>query len=84
MTTNDEQFKRPRGRPRKPAPENPIPKRPRGRPSIGTDAKTQNVTVRLAPDEYAYWKRLAREKGVTLADFITAPLRKSLKKGEKK
>ena len=83
MTTNNEQPKRPRGRPRKPKPENPEPKRPRGRPSVGNDAKTQNVTIRLSPDEYAHWKRLATGKGMTLADFITAPLRKSLHQGDK-
>lgn len=82
MTTNDEPLKRPRGRPRKPKPENPEPRRPRGRPSLGDDAKVHNISIRLSDNEYQLWKRLASEQGMTLADFVTAPLRKAL--GQKK
>lgn len=84
MTANDEPVKRPRGRPRKPPPENPPPKRPVGRPSIGDAAKVQNVTIRLAPEEYREWKRMAEEQGLSLSAFITGPLRKILSaKGKK-
>ncbi len=66
MTINDEPPKRPRGRPRKSRPENPDPPRPVGRPSLGDDAKTQNVTIRLSPEEYALWKQLASEQGMNI------------------
>lgn len=80
MTTDNDPPKRLRGRPRKPPPENPEPKRPRGRPSLGHDAKIQNVTIRLAPDDYDRWRQMARERGITLTEFILAPLRKELAK----
>lgn len=80
MTTDDQPTKRPRGRPRKPPDPNPPPKRPRGRPSIGDDARNHCLSVRVNDAEYQLWQRLAADAGMTLSDFITAPLRKELKK----
>lgn len=80
MTENEDPVKRPRGRPRKPRPENPEPPRPRGRPSLGDNARTQNVTIRFTQDELEALKRLAAEEGVPLADFIVTPMWNSLKR----
>lgn len=77
----DEPIKRPRSRPRKPRPEGEvIEKRPRGRPALGDKAKTINVTARLTKAEYELWKQLAKDKGITLVDFILQPLRRELKR----
>lgn len=77
----DEPIKRPRGRPRKSRPEGEVTqKRPRGRPALGDKAKTINVTARLTKAEYELWKQLAKDKGITLVDFILQPLRRELKR----
>lgn len=80
MTADNQPPKRPRGRPRKPPPENPPPPRPRGRPSLGDDAKTHIVSIRLDHEECEFWKRLAAEQGITMVDFISEPVRRLIKR----
>ena len=75
--------KRPRGRPPKPKPLNPVPARPRGRPvKDEDDKKLVRITVRLTQAEHDLWQSRAEEEGVPLVDFITAPLRRSLTRGK--
>lgn len=80
MDNDSQPQKRPRGRPRKPVDPNAPPPRPRGRPSIGDAAKIHNLSIRVNGVEYQLWQRLAAEAGMTLADFIAAPLRRELKR----
>lgn len=81
MNDDDKRPKQPKAKPA-PAPSAP-PKRGRGRPSIGDRAKRHNIAIRVTPEEYRLWKRLAGEQGMTMVEFITEPLRRSLKrKGE--
>ncbi|MCC8165426.1 MAG: hypothetical protein LIQ31_04585 [Planctomycetes bacterium] len=73
--------KRPRGRPPNPKPRFPKPVRPRGRPTKDIDDKKQiRITVRLTRAEHDLWHSLAEKEGVPLVDFITAPLRRKLKR----
>ena len=77
MNPNPEQPKRPRGRPRKPKPEDPaLPKRPRGCPPKGDDAKILGFTVKLTRKEMDAWRKLAEHRGMTLGQYILEPHRK--------
>ena len=86
MNDDDNPIKRSRGRPRKPKPEGlEQPSRPRGRPALGEQSKSKSITLRVTSREYEVLKLLAKERGLTLRDFMMKPFTRLLQnKGHEK
>lgn len=57
-------------------------KRRPGRQPMGNDARTVTVAMKVSAKELALWKKLAKQKGVSFAEFALGPLRRSLKRKE--
>lgn len=52
-----------------------------GRPSLGKDAKTIPIMVKVSANERAIWEKLAKAEGMGLGPWLLKPRRDGLQKG---
>lgn len=52
-----------------------------GRPSLGDDARSANVTVKLTPATRAAWRAAATREDSTLTDYVIAAVELALARG---
>ena len=64
--------------PKKVKPDNMMPLRRKiGRPSLYDNARTVSYHVKVTPNEYSLWKKLSKEKGLSLSSFMLEPIREA-------
>ena len=55
-----------------------------GRPSLGSEAKTLSITIKVSASEKQLWEKQAKAAGMKLREFILHPLRNKAAKKDGK
>lgn len=62
--------------------EKPI-KRGVGKPPGGRDARNKGITLKASINEITEWRKEAKEKGLSLSQFVLGPLRRYMARKKK-